>query len=416
MPSFKTLAQGASALAFAYGALTAPALADDSHLYAGVKNMDVSLSGGTPLVTVRNVAANKLLQNLTLDVQENTIAVGVGGYVECLGTTSENWKFRHGYHLSFGAFGIGRTSLLMSKDLPSSSSIDHVQDMDAHTFQMPANLLGNPQIGVDPVAAILAAAEQAPDKLAWLRQDHVLTVKIPLRWEAGCGSYTRNKITKRNIIEYPDTSYLTKDVDLKIAYKGDPQLYIPKVNAQLGQGLPDQIGGGYPPLKITSMQFQPNMPNHVGACPKSVPMRVNYTGQGKGDLRIRIAFGNTPEHESQVIAFDAKNGPQHYDFELETPYIQNNNLNNTIQYNLRVFISGKGAGEQSWTSYQLMDSAVWKVRCTPQVNPVLGGGGVGGKAPAYQGGQQGGGKAKPVLRLQQPETQPPARPARQSTQ
>src|SRR3546814_1913963 len=115
------------------------------------------------------------------DWSSDVCSSDLGGYVECLGTVSENWKEREGYALKGGAFGLGRTSLLMSKALPSSSSIDHVQDMDAHTFQMPAALLGNPQIGVNPIAAVLAAAEQAPDRLAWLSQDHVLTVKIPLR-------------------------------------------------------------------------------------------------------------------------------------------------------------------------------------------------------------------------------------------
>src|SRR3546814_15326834 len=89
----------------------------------------------------------------------------------------------------------------MSKALPSSSSIDHVQDMDAHTFQLPAALLGNPQIGVNPIAAVLAAAEQAPDRPAWLRQDYVLTVKIPLRCEAECARYTRHNIHKLTTTE-----------------------------------------------------------------------------------------------------------------------------------------------------------------------------------------------------------------------
>src|SRR3546814_17855669 len=59
-------------------------------------------------------------------IQETTIAVVVGGYVEFLGTVSENWKEREGYALKGGAFGLGRTSLLMSKALPSSSSIDQI--------------------------------------------------------------------------------------------------------------------------------------------------------------------------------------------------------------------------------------------------------------------------------------------------
>src|SRR3546814_13766626 len=89
--------------------------------------MDVFLPNAVPEITIGNIAANHLLANLDLAIQETTIAVVVGGYVECLGTVSENWKEREGYALKGGAFGLGRTSLLMSKALPSSSSIDRVQ-------------------------------------------------------------------------------------------------------------------------------------------------------------------------------------------------------------------------------------------------------------------------------------------------
>lgn len=411
MPSFKSVALGASALAFAFATLTAPALADDSH-FDGVKSMDVSLSGAAPVVIVRNVADSKLLENLNLALHQNTITVPVGGSVECLGITSENWKWRYGYALGGGAFGIGRSSLLMSKDLPSSSSIDHVQDSDAHTFQMPANLLGNPQIGVDPVAEVLAAAEQAPDKLAWLRQDHVLTVKIPLRWEAGCGSYNRNKITKHNIFEHPKTSYLTRDVDLKIAYMGDPQLDTPKVNAQLGQGqgLPDQIDGGYQPFKITKMNFQPNMPHHIGACPATTTIRLDYEGVGRGALRLVIRDGAKIIDGPVNFLYQSKNGQDHYFFDIETPKPAASDLNKTVSHHLSVKVQTKDWKSQAWDSeYKLMDSAVWNVRCTPQVNPVLGGGAVSG---AKKNGGNGGPSVSPTLQVKPAVVPQPASPGR----
>lgn len=416
MPSFKTFAQGASTLAFALATLATPALAVDQNL-EGAKSINVELAGAVPVVTVRNVDITHRLSDLDLAIKEQQIAVPVGAQVECLGTTSENWKWRHGYALGGGAFGIGRTTLLMQQALTSSSSIDHVGDADSRAFQMPPALLANPQIAIDPLAEVLAAADQAPNKIAWLRKDHVITVKIPLRLEAQCNTYSRNKLIKKTVYEGSGpgefNAYVTRDVDLKIKYEGDPQLF--ELNAQIAQGggLANQLNSTPQPFEITSMQFQPNLPTHVGACPKMVPMRVKYTGEGQGDLRIRIAFGNTPEHESQVMAFDSKNGPQHYDFELETPYIQNNNINNTIQYNLRVFVRGKGAGEQSWTSYQLMDSAVWKVRCTPKLNPVLGGGAVGG-TKQYGTAGNGGSRLTPTLKVQpvEPVDPTPSRPKR----
>src|SRR3546814_10183782 len=139
----------------------------------------------------------------------------------------------------------------MGEDLPDSSDIDHVSDMDARTFQLPLATLANPQIGIDPLAVVLAAADKAPDRLAWLRQNHTLTVKIPLRWEAACAKYIRNKTTKKTIVESAQPSYLTTDVSLQIKYQGDPQLF--EVTAQLSQGSgpPGQLPAGAPPPHVT---------------------------------------------------------------------------------------------------------------------------------------------------------------------
>jgi hypothetical protein len=412
MLPIQSFAKSAAAIALglaSLGAFGASALADDSQLY-GVKSIDVKLSGAVPEVVVRNVAANHSLGALQLAVQGTHVAVGVSGHVDCTGIQIENWTYREGHFLSGGAFGIGRTSLLMAQALANSSDIDRTSAMGAKTFQLPVASLANPQIAIDPVAAILAEAEKAPSKIAWLRQDQVVTVKVPLRWEADCAYYTRNKITKQTIKEAAQPSYLTRDVDLKIVYKGDPQLF--EVNAQVSQGggLPGQLQVGDQPFKITSMTFQPSMPHHVGACPATKKVRIYYQGQGKGEIRIRINAGNTPMLESPVIAFDSKNGQQHYDFDLETPKAYVNNINNTVQHNLRVYVRGKGATEQVWPAhYQLMDQAVWKTRCTPVVNPVLGGGGAGGKVGGFQ---NGGANQTPTpgLRLRQPQPVDPATP------
>lgn len=422
MPQIDTFAKGAAVLALGFGLLATPALADDQQLY-GVTNIDIWASPPGPQIVVRNTAANHHIDSLNLAVQGNTIAVGVGGYVECTGTQSENAFKRSGHYLSSATYGIGRTNLLVGKALPDSQSIDHTGDMDAHTFQLPVAKLADPQIAVDPVAVVMAAANAAPNKVQWLRQDHTLTVKIPLRWEAECASYTRNKVTKQTIREAAEPSYLTKDVELKIKYVGDQQLFA--VNAQIAQGgLPNQFPAGPQPLEITSAQFQHDMPHHEGACPATKPVRVFYQGQGQGELRIRISAGNTPLQESGVIAYDSKNHTQNYVFELETP--KGGALNNTIMHNLRVFVVTRSAGEQTWPNeYQLMDQAVWKTRCTPGLNPLLGTGGGTGDSPGYAGNQQGGAKAKPATILPLPQAEPqrparkpiePTRPARRSIQ
>jgi hypothetical protein len=378
----------AAALTAGLVVLTAPATADDSHYYTGTNGIVLSHgfgNPGPPEVVVRNVAGNHLLQNLHLAIEGNTIAVNVVGTFGCSGIVFDNWQKREGYFLRSAAFGIGRTSLLLSKALPESSDINRNSSWSGNLFQMPVAMLGHPQVNVDPVAVVLAAAEQAPSKIDWLRQDHVLSVKIPLRGEAICDSYLRYKVVKNTIIESTDeVSYLTKDVELKVVYKGDPQLYAVNVNAQLGQGqgLPDQLGGGYQPFKITKMNFQPNMPHHVGACPATTKIRVFYQGQGKGEIRIRVNDGGSTIYDSPKIAFDAKNGKQHHDFEIATPKASKFDLNKTVAHDLKVYVRGKADNEQVWPAhFQLMDQATWNHRCTPTLNPALGG------APAVQSKQ-----------------------------
>ena len=408
MPPFTTFAGRAAIMVLGLTALAAPALADDSQLY-GVTNIDVKLSGAEPEVTVKNVAGSHHLNALQLAVQGNTVPVAVSGHVDCTGTQIENWTYREGHFLSSAAFGIGRTSLVMGKALPGSSDIDRDSAMSANTFQLPVATLANPQIGIDPVAIVLAAAEQAPSKVGYLRQNHVISVKIPLRWEASCAPYIRNKITKKTIIESAQPSYLTKDVTLKIVYQGDPQLF--DVNAQLAQGggLPDQLQAGAQPFKITQMTFQPNMPHHVGACPATTKIRVFYQGQGKGEVRIRVNDGSSTIYDSPKIAFDSQGGKQHHDFEIATPKASKFDLNKTVAHLLKVYVRGKAENEQTWPAhYQVMDTATWNHRCTPQLNPAVGGATGSGKVGGFQNG--GASQAPtPTLQLKQPETQPAPR-------
>src|SRR3546814_278389 len=105
--TFATAAAFAAALAGALATGAAPAVADDSQLF-GVKAIDVRLSGATPALTVRNVAANHNLDSLQLAVQGSKVSVAVSGYVDCTGIQVENLAKREGHFLSGGAFGIGR--------------------------------------------------------------------------------------------------------------------------------------------------------------------------------------------------------------------------------------------------------------------------------------------------------------------
>lgn len=390
MLSTKNFVLGASALALGFAALTGPAVADDKSWHY-VKDMLVQ-SNNVPEIIVKNTAGNHQLSNLNLAIQGSTIAVSVGGAVECLGTTSENAFQRRGAYLSDGAFGIGRSALVMQKDLPNSGDINHVSDMDAKTFQLPKASLASPHIGLDPVALVLAEADKAPDRLKYLRQDHVIMAKLPIRWESTCRPYTRYKVRKETVIEaYDDTSYLTKDVPVKIVYKGDPQLT--NLNPLIAKS--PAMQGGFKANEqipvITKMNFQPNLPHHVGACPANTKIRVFYQGHGKGAIQIRIADGNKYIADSHTVAFDGTQGQKYFDFYIQVPAATASQLNKTVEHTLKAVVRTRIAGPSWDTPYKEMDVVVWKHRCTPQVNPALGGGAIGG----YK--KNGGGSGLPPV-------------------
>jgi hypothetical protein len=385
-------------------ATVSSALANHSALY-GVKNINVSLSGGVPEITVRNVSGSHQLKDLQLAVQENTVSVGVSGYVDCTGTQFENWQTRKGHFLSGGAFGIGHGSLLMSKALPDSSSIDNVSKMDANTFQMPIAMLGNPQINVDPVAVILAAANQAPSKIAFLRQDQMVTVKIPLRWESTCTAYDRNKVTKNTIIESADTSYLTKDVSFRIKYQGDPKLF--EVNAQISQGV---SGGGIQAgeqnfIKINSATFIEGAPSVTSECPGTAEFKVRVNGTGNGFVRLRFndsgQFGTV--HTSPAL--ELKDGKIEYAFSYQFGHNPlHSMINKPVAHDLRVYYTAKTKNEPYFPAhYQSLNASMaWTHTCIKPVKLNVGVGGGGGVLAPSNGGNQ----SMPSGAVIKPATQP----------
>jgi hypothetical protein len=165
MPRNQPLTKGALALALASAvlasaAVTAPALADSAKFVPGMLSMDVGLhNSGAPQVVVRNVDASHQIGALDLAIQQTKVAFQAAAQVSCAGTVSENWKERRGYLLSEAAFGVGDSSFVLRKViLEHSTSIDHTSDSDIHLFQLPVGELADPQIGIDPVALVLACS------------------------------------------------------------------------------------------------------------------------------------------------------------------------------------------------------------------------------------------------------------------
>ncbi|MEO3430405.1 hypothetical protein AAFN88_16225 [Pelagibius sp. CAU 1746] len=427
MPSFKTFAQGASALALGLAALTAPAQAGQTsdHVYS----IQLSRDGISGTVVLKNTSANKHVNAVDIQPTKPNLSISLSGWVSCEKppALAESRLSPNGTKMYFGTLGLGhgqvweQNVLYEATYLPSHAGWDRANpitkahkettSVDQDPFVVPlAKVKNGPaNLRFDPVAIFNQKLQDhldgGGDKVAFLRQNHSFSVDRPISLGATC-VYHYNNPNKNTI----GGAWETVMVPLTIHYEGDPAINdTPVLNAQIGGNTPNGFQAGPSPFKITSMSFQPNMPHHVGACPATTKIRVNYMGQGKGEIRIRINDGGTTIHDSQKIAFDSKNGKQFYDFEIETPKASKFDLNKTVAHNLRVYVRGKDADEQIWPShYEYKDAALWKHRCTPQVNPTLSGGVVGGVK------QGGGASPSPTVKPKRavPVDPTPSRPAR----
>ncbi len=426
MPSFKTFAMGVSALALGFAALTAPAVAGQTsdHVY----NIQLSQDGISGIVTLQNISANKHVNSVNIQPTKPNVNISMSGWVSC-----EKPPYAYTSHLDekktkmyYGRLGLAHNQVWVQDVLyekqykpsyafwkqkgVSNFSEKVTQSVNQPDFVVPLSEIKNgpADLRFDPIALFNQKLQDhvsgGGDKVAFLRQDHSFSIERPISLGAHC-YFTNNGHNTTT-----GGAWETVMVPLTVMYKGDPAINdTPVLNAQIAEGTPNQLQAGPSPFKITSMTFQPNMPHHVGACPATTKIRVNYMGQGKGELYIRINDGSETIHNSTKIAFDSKNGKQYYDFEIDTPKASKFDLNKTVAHNLRVYVRGKDADEQVWPShYQPKDTAVWKHRCTPQVNPVLSGGVVGGVK------QGGGASPSPAVKPKraEPVDPTPSRPVR----
>src|SRR3546814_9784761 len=164
------------------------------------------------------------------------------------------------------------------------------------------------------------------------------------------------------------------------------------------------------------MQFQSNMPHHIGACPAKTTIRLQYEGLGRGTIQLAVYDGGKMIDGPHYFLYEAKNGEDHYYFDIETPKPAASDLNKTVPHNLSVKVRTKDWKAQAWEGgFTQMDTAIWNHRCTPQVNPVIGGTS-GGKVGGYQSGGSGNGQPKArVILPAQPQPTSPTRVAPRTT-
>ena len=398
MSLFSTAALRASAFALGTGlaAMSGPALAGQTsdHVYS----IDLQHDGIDGFVTIRNVSANKHVSAVKIEPTKSSFSLAMAGWVSCEKPPAfaESLLVQNGTKMYFGTIGLGHGKIWEQQVLHEAAYLPSYAEWHRSELLAPAKKQtysvnqapfvvplakvknGPADLRFDPVALFNEKLQQhvngGGDAVQFLRQDHSFSVERPISLGATCMFRFNNTNKNTN-----GGAWATVMVPLTVQYKGDPAINdAPVLNAQIvqGGGVPNQVEIGAQPFKITTMQFQPNMPHHVGACPAKTLLRVSYMGQGKGEIRIRINEGGKTIHNSHVIAFDSKNGWQHYDFEIATPKALPHQMNKTVEHDLRVYVRGKADNAATWpASYQPMGQAIWNHRCTPQVNPSLGGSG-----------------------------------------
>lgn len=199
---------------------------------------------------------------------------------------------------------------------------------------------------------------------------------------------------------------------LTIRYEGDPAINeTPVLNAQMANN-PNQIGNNFP-IQLDSASFQPNIPHYTGKCVpeqnRNIRINFQFSGNGDGLLDLRVVpdssnvYGTTPGPYANFssLPVNAK-ATKHIDFAFPLIQILSQDQyaymaassNKTWSHNMRLEGRFKKDGGE-WSQWEELDTAVFKHRCTPQVNVQMGGN--GGKI-GFDNGNGGNGET-PKLKV-----------------
>lgn len=391
-------------------------------------------AGSNPagVVTLKNMAASPFADDANIQLEGSTLNISLNGYVKCVKDKDVNFDKAEVY---FGPAQVNGGAVEAPQALhhavyhPTFTEWDGVgngqwnsESGNDETFNVPLNSIknGHPAVRFNPVEEFNKKLQQhvqgGGKKFEFLKQDQSLTVNRTISMVGWC----REGGTK-------DPEAASATVTLKVQYKGDGKLTGDKVtvNAQVGQNMPNQIGQNPNlPFQLNNVQFQPNMPHYTGKClPDQNPtIRMNFTVSGgkQGEIDLRVAavsntygaYGNY--FETAGIVKNPKNGGGYLDFTfpLKEMLAQDKYAymaiadNKTYSHNMRIEARYKNLEDGTWSAWKQFDTAVFKHRCTPQVNVPMGGNN-GGKIGGFDnGGSSSGGKAMQFQQQQQGGGQP----------
>ena len=357
-----------------------------------VDSMAMSFPGTAAVIRIKNTASNKHVDNVKLSVIDNSMAFTIAGRVDCDPGINVKFKGAHAYfgNVALGGFGqLVATSTLHTDTLQvgykekKNDVVEYTED----TFSVPLNKVKNgpENLKIDPLQALnekLQAHLQGGGKAVdFFRNDQDIVLQRPLSLVGICGNNSDNSV-----------GYITKNHTVQIKYEGDPAVFEQaKLNAQLVNNNPNQVNNILP-FKLDKAEFQPNMPHYTGQClpDKNPKIRMNFqvSGSERGLIDLRVAavsntYGAYPAYFTTTgMIRDPKNGGGYLDFEFplkelisQQKYSYMTQVNKTWNHNMRIEARYKNLENGTWSEYKPFDTAVFRHRCTPVINPGVGNGG-----------------------------------------
>ena len=372
-----------------------PALAEQSAGSKFVDNVALEFPGMAAVIHVKNTSGNKHVDFVNLVAQESKMDFKFSGTVYCDPGTNVQFKGAHVYfgNVALGGFGQLSTTGTLHTETASVASLEKKNDIIEYTedtFSVPLNKVKNgaASLVVDPIAEInkkLQAHLQGGGKAVdFYRNDQEIVLQRPISLSGICGNNSENTV-----------GFRTKNHTIQIKYEGDSKVFqVAKLNAQLVNQPANQNINNNLPYKLDKADFQANIPDYVGQCmPDSNPkIRINLQGsgseQGQIDLRVAAvsnvyaAYGNY--FETSGIINNPANGSAHVDFYFPLKEMLANDKysymtqanNKTWNHNMRVEARYKNLQNGTWSEWKNFDSATFKHRCTPGVNPGVNNGGI----------------------------------------
>lgn len=404
----KTLILGASALVIGF---TVPAMAAD-YTSEFVEDVSLTFPGYAAQIEIENMSGNKHVSAVNPVVKTSNLEFDINGTVKCKSANKVEfrnaWAF-FGPLFHAGSQGVKTDAALHNQEVDVAyHEKGNLPEYTEDTFVVPYNKIkqGHPAIRVDALEELNkkleAHVQGGGDPLEFWQNDQDIVLQRPISLMGSCGNNTENS-----------AGFVKQDATIQIKYKGDPAVNDkPVINAQLAQngGMPGQVNNDFP-IQIVNASFQPNMPHYTGKCvpDQNTKIRINFqlSGSEEGLMDLRVVpdssnvYGTTygPYATFNSIPVNVQHSKKvDFSFPLIEMLSQNQysymaeHNSKTWSHNMRLEgrIKPKNGGQ--WSAWEELDTAVFKHRCTPQVNFQMGGN-KGGKVGFDNGNDGNGGPA-----------------------